>query len=49
MGEPASRILTVGEPFLDGLRDMPLAPAEELAQEFGLDPTRPIILATHIP
>ena len=49
MGEPASRILTVGEPFLDGLRDMPLAPAEELAQEFGLDPTRPIILATQHP
>ncbi|MBI5132512.1 MAG: UDP-N-acetylglucosamine 2-epimerase (hydrolyzing) [Rhodopseudomonas palustris] len=46
MGEQPDRIVFVGEPGLDVLREMQFIPLSELAAEYGLDPARPIILAT---
>ena len=46
MGEHPDRIVWVGEPGLDVLRDMRFTPVSELASELGLAADRPIILAT---
>ncbi len=48
-GEPAGRVFEVGEPALDVIRSMEAVGAEELAREFGLDLTRPIVIATQHP
>lgn len=49
MGEERHRIREVGEPGLDAIRQMKFLPADALAQEFGLDLSLPIILATQHP
>jgi GDP/UDP-N,N'-diacetylbacillosamine 2-epimerase (hydrolysing) len=46
MGESTERIIEVGEPALDQLGSIAFAPIETLAQEFGLPPDQPFLLAT---
>lgn len=45
MGESAERILEIGEPGLDVIRNMEYVSPEELAAELQLDLSQPIILA----
>lgn len=49
MGEPANRIVEVGEPGLDVIRNLEPAAPDALAAELGLDLTRPFVLATQHP
>jgi GDP/UDP-N,N'-diacetylbacillosamine 2-epimerase (hydrolysing) len=49
MGETSNRIHEVGEPGLDAIRQMAFIPADDLAHEFGLDLSQPLILATQHP
>ena len=49
MGEKVNRIFEVGEPGLDVLKNMDYIPADELAKEFRLDLTQPLVLATQHP
>ncbi|HBF36358.1 MAG TPA: UDP-N-acetylglucosamine 2-epimerase (hydrolyzing) [Firmicutes bacterium] len=49
MGEKAGRIFKVGEPGLDVIKQMQYIPPAELAKEFRLDLTRPLLLATQHP
>jgi len=46
MGEQPDRIVNVGEPGLDVLRELELIPYTELAAELALAPDQPFILAT---
>lgn len=45
MGEESSRIVEVGEPGLDVIRQMDFLSPEELAAELGIDTNRPLVLA----
>lgn len=49
LGEMADRIVEVGEPALDVIREMDFIAPEDLAREFGLDLSRPLLLATQHP
>lgn len=46
MGESANRIIEVGEPGLDVIKNMDFIPAERLAEEYNFDLAKPLILAT---
>lgn len=48
-GEAAQRVFEVGEPALDVIRTLDPVPAAELAAEFGIDLSRPFVLATQHP
>lgn len=48
-GETPSRVFEVGEPALDVIRRLQPVPAADLAAEFDLDLSRPIVLATQHP
>lgn len=49
MGEDEWRVYVVGSPTIDYILNEPLIPAEALAQELGLDLSRPLILAVQHP
>jgi len=49
LGEAADRIIEVGEPALDVIREMDFVAPDELAREFGFDLARPLLLATQHP
>jgi UDP-N-acetylglucosamine 2-epimerase (non-hydrolysing)/GDP/UDP-N,N'-diacetylbacillosamine 2-epimerase (hydrolysing) len=49
MGESEGRIVEVGEPGLDVIRGLSFVAPEVLAEELGLDLTRPFLLATQHP
>jgi UDP-N-acetylglucosamine 2-epimerase (non-hydrolysing)/GDP/UDP-N,N'-diacetylbacillosamine 2-epimerase (hydrolysing) len=48
-GEPGNRIREVGEPALDAIRTMNFPSKESLVREYGLDPGKPVVLATQHP
>lgn len=49
MGEAPDRVFNVGAPGIDNLHNLDLMPREELALYLGIDPQRPILLATYHP
>jgi GDP/UDP-N,N'-diacetylbacillosamine 2-epimerase (hydrolysing) len=49
MGEKSGRIVEIGEPGLDLIKQMEYIPSAELAEEFRLDLSRPLLLATQHP
>jgi GDP/UDP-N,N'-diacetylbacillosamine 2-epimerase (hydrolysing) len=49
MGEAANRIIEVGEPALDVIREMDFIEPEALAREFDLDLARPLLIVTQHP
>ena len=49
LGEAANRIIEVGEPALDVIREMDFITPDELVREFDLDLARPLLLVTQHP